>query len=126
MLRTHRAVRGERRSGCIGAKVIHRLKNTWRSPQATTRTPTPTPTDTGVRGYLGCSDFAAALVRKSPAPVQLSPAGEAALFEVFHRRFVHPLLQQRELGGERRQKKRELVRQERKLMAVFKKNDGGE
>lgn len=52
-----------------------------------------------MRGYLGCCDIAVALLRKSPAPVQLSPAGEAALFEVFRRRFVHPLLQQRELGG---------------------------
>lgn len=45
-------------------------------------------------------------MRKSLAPVQSGPAVEAALFEVFHRCFVHPLLQQRELGGgERRQRK---------------------
>jgi len=41
---------------------------------------------------------------------------------------VHPLLQQRKLRKKEGERKREgeLVRQERKLMAVFKKNDGGE
>lgn len=65
------------------------------------RSPAPLPAffSTYVHGYLGCLDFPVALVRKSLAPVQLSPAGEAASFEVFRRRFVHPLLQQRELGG---------------------------
>lgn len=49
--------------------------------------------------YLHTSDFLVRLLRKSLAAVQFSPAVEAALFEVFHQRFVHPLLQQRELGG---------------------------
>lgn len=82
---------------------------------------------TYARGYLGSSDPAVALVGESLAAVQSGPAVAAALFEVFHRCFVHPLLQQRELGGgEREGREKELVRQERKLMAVFKKNDGGE
>lgn len=81
---------------------------------------------TYARGYLGSSDSAVALVRESLAAVQSGPAVAAALFEVFRRCFVHPLLQQRELGGEREGREKELVRQERKLMAVFKKNDGGE
>lgn len=84
-----------------------------------------------VHKYLCASDFLVRLLRKSLAAVQFSPAVEAALFEVFHQRFVHPLLQQRELGvwvegGAREGREKELVRQERKLMAVFKKNDGGE
>lgn len=80
-----------------------------------------------VHKYLCASDFLVRLLRKSLAAVQFSPAVEAALFEVFHQRFVHPLLQQRELGGGAREgREKELVRQERKLMAVFKKNDGGE
>lgn len=60
-----------------------------------------------VHKYLCASDFLVRLLRKSLAAVQFSPAVEAALFEVFHQRFVHPLLQQRELGGggERRQRK---------------------
>lgn len=82
---------------------------TLRSPLSPLPLPPPTPPAcfyTYVHGYLGCLDFPVALVRKSLAPVQLSPAVEAALFEVFRRRFVHPLLQQRELGGERRQGKK--------------------
>lgn len=75
--------------------------------------------------YLGWFYFLVGLLRESLAMIQFSLAVEAALFEVLHHCFVHPLLQQRELGGEKAEKK-ELVRQERKLMAVFKKNDGGE
>lgn len=55
--------------------------------------------------YLGCSYFLVGLLRKSLAPVQFSLAVDAALFEVFHQRFVHPLLQQRELGGEKAEKR---------------------
>lgn len=50
--------------------------------------------------YLGSLYFPVGPLRKSQAPVQFSPAVEAASFEVFHQSFVHPLLQQRELGGE--------------------------
>lgn len=55
--------------------------------------------------YLGCSYFLGGLLRKSLAPVQFSLAVEATLFEVFHQCFVHPLLQQRELGGEEAEKR---------------------
>lgn len=78
---------------------IHRLKDALRSP------PPAACFYTYVHGYLGCSDFPVALVRKSLAPVQFSPAVEAALFEVFRRCFVHPLLQQRELEGEKAEKR---------------------
>lgn len=54
---------------------------------------------TYVRKYLSSLYPLVGLLRKSLAPVQFSPAAEAALFEVFHQSFVHPLLQQRELGG---------------------------
>lgn len=61
---------------------------------------------TYVYKYLGCFYFLVGLLRESLAPVQFSLAVEAALFEVFHQSFVHPLLQQRELGGgERKQRK---------------------
>lgn len=55
--------------------------------------------------YLGCSYFLVGLLRKSLALVQFSLDVEAALFEVFRQRFVHPLLQQRELGGEKAEKR---------------------
>lgn len=55
--------------------------------------------------YLGCFYFLVGLLRKSLAPVQFSLAVEAALFEVFHQSFVHPLLQQRELEGEKAEKR---------------------
>jgi len=55
--------------------------------------------------YLGCFYFLVGLLRESLASVQFSLAVEAALFEVFHQSFVHPLLQQRELGGEKAEKR---------------------
>lgn len=88
--------------------------------------------------YLDGYYFLVVLVREVLEAGQFIQAVEAALSEVFHHSSVHPLLQQRKLGGwgrqgerrkegrERKGEKKELVRQERKLMAVFKKNDGGE
>lgn len=55
--------------------------------------------------YLGCFYFLLGLLGESLAPVQFSLAVEAASFEVFHQSFVHPLLQQRELGGEKAEKR---------------------
>lgn len=56
--------------------------------------------------YLDSFYFLVVLVREGLEAGQFSLAIEAALSEVFHHSFVHPLLQQRNLGGGRQGERR--------------------